>query len=141
MPEPLTTYIQNVVDAFTACGVEMFQYRSDLYNLRTQLIAEGNPDSGAAAYEMYVEWFQFESDFYASPTSLQSTLHVALKWIDDNWAVGGLTMDDMLTEMLSATPEQLTKWMGITDAYKVAVWDAPFNAEYYAALARGFKTC
>ena len=53
---------------------------------------------------------------------------------------GGATMDDILNEMLSATFEQLTKFMGITQAYKVAVWDAPFNEEYYAALARGFKT-
>ena len=49
-------------------------------------------------------------------------------------------MADILTAMMSATFEELTKFMGITQAYKVAVWDAPFNEEFYAALARGFKT-
>lgn len=52
---------------------------------------------------------------------------------------GGVTMDDMLNAMLTATFEQLTDFMGITEAYRVAVWDAPFNEEFYAALARGFK--
>jgi len=64
----------------------------------------------------------------------------ALYWLDDNWPTNGVTMDAILSAMLTASSEQLTTWMGITDAYKVAVWDAPFNAEYYAALARGFKT-
>lgn len=64
----------------------------------------------------------------------------ALELIDDNWPTGGgATMDDILNAMLAATFDQLTSFMGITQAYKVAVWDAPFNEEYYAALARGFR--
>jgi len=51
-----------------------------------------------------------------------------------------ITMDAILTSMTAASFEQLTSFMGITQAYKTAVWDAPFNEEYYAALARGFKT-
>jgi len=51
-----------------------------------------------------------------------------------------ITMDQILTSMTAASFEQLTAFMGITQAYKTAVWDAPFNEEYYAALARGFKT-
>lgn len=49
------------------------------------------------------------------------------------------TMDVLLSTMLDASFEQLTSFMGITKAYEIAVWDAPFNEEYYAALARGFK--
>lgn len=63
----------------------------------------------------------------------------AIAWWMENCA-GGANMDDILTAMLSATHEELTKFMGITQAYKVAVWDTPFNEEFYAALARGFKT-
>jgi len=51
---------------------------------------------------------------------------------------GGVTMDAMLNAMLSATFAELTKFVGLTEAYNVAVWNAPFNADFYAALARGF---
>ena len=64
-----------------------------------------------------------------------------LYWINDNiGGSGGGTMADILSAMMSASYEELTQFMGITQAYKVAVWDAPFNEEYFAALARGFKT-
>lgn len=53
---------------------------------------------------------------------------------------GGVNMGSILTAMQSASFEELNSFMGITQAYKVAVWDAPFNEEFYAALARGFKT-
>ncbi|MCP3678962.1 MAG: hypothetical protein GY782_01160 [Gammaproteobacteria bacterium] len=52
---------------------------------------------------------------------------------------GGASMADILTAMMSATFEELTEFMGITQAYKIAVWDAPFNEEFYAALAQGFR--
>ncbi len=53
---------------------------------------------------------------------------------------GEVTMAAILSEMMAASFEELTSFMGITQAYKVAVWDAPFNEEFYAALAREFKT-
>ncbi len=72
--------------------------------------------------------------------SLRSHWKDAFELIDLNWTSGAsITMDDILTEMLAASFSQLTSFMGITQAYKVAVWDAPFNEEYYAALARGFR--
>lgn len=52
---------------------------------------------------------------------------------------GGATMDDILTAMLGAKFDQLQKFIGIEQAYMAAIWNAPFNGEYYAALARGFR--
>lgn len=48
-------------------------------------------------------------------------------------------MDDILNAMMEANFEQLKSFIGIKEAYQCALWDAPFNADYYAALARGFK--
>lgn len=76
------------------------------------------------------------------PQRLSVSLPGALELIDDNWPEGNgyeLTMDDMLSVMLSASFENLQEWIGIIDAYRVALWNAPFNSEYYAALARGFE--
>ena len=64
----------------------------------------------------------------------------ALYWINDNWPVGAeVTMDAILSAMLGANFEQLQYFIGLVDAYRVALWNAPFNADFYAALARGFQ--
>lgn len=49
------------------------------------------------------------------------------------------TMDDILTAMISADAAQLMTFIGVVDAYRVSLWNEPFNAEFYAALARGFQ--
>lgn len=48
-------------------------------------------------------------------------------------------MNAILNCMLTANFDQLTKFVGIEDAYRSALWDQPFNAEFYAALANGFR--
>lgn len=62
--------------------------------------------------------------------------HSLLAYID-NYA--SLSMDTLLNLMLQATYDQLQKFVGISDAYRCAIWDQPFNAEFYAALANGFR--
>lgn len=47
-------------------------------------------------------------------------------------------MDDILSAMITATDEEYQYFIGLVDAYRVALWNKPFNAEFYAALARGF---
>lgn len=56
----------------------------------------------------------------------------------DEAPAGEVTMDDILTAMISANFGNLQTFIGIVDAYRVALWNEPFNAEFYAALARGF---
>jgi len=53
-------------------------------------------------------------------------------------ATGSVDMDAILNAMLTADFDQLRQFVGIEDAYRSALWDQPFNAEFYAALARGF---
>ncbi len=50
-----------------------------------------------------------------------------------------ITLDDILNAMISADFAQLQAFIGIVDAYRVSLWNEPFNVEYYAALARGFQ--
>jgi len=47
-------------------------------------------------------------------------------------------MDGILDTMLTADTAQMTKFVGIEDAYRSATWVKPFNVEFYAALARDF---
>lgn len=61
-------------------------------------------------------------------------------WVDNNWTTGGeVTMDAIIEAMLKSSFNELQSFIGIVDAYRVALWNAPFNADFYAALARGFQ--
>lgn len=48
-------------------------------------------------------------------------------------------MNAILNAMLLAKYDELQKFVGIEDAYRSAIWDQPFNAQFYAALANGFR--
>lgn len=47
-------------------------------------------------------------------------------------------MPAILSAMMQADKYEYKQFVGIIDAYRVALWNQPFNAEFYAALARGF---
>lgn len=73
-------------------------------------------------------------------SSLGELLHNILEAIRANWPSGGAAnMAAILSAMLAATPDELTNFIGIEQAYMAAMWNAPYNGEYYAALARGFR--
>jgi len=70
-----------------------------------------------------------------------SGLFECLYWLDQEHTEAGayeLTMDDILSVMLSATDDEYKKFIGIVDAYRIGLWNKPFNSDFYAALGRGF---
>lgn len=69
----------------------------------------------------------------------QSHLYESVYWAGIGGGNGEVTMDSILTAMLSAEYDEIQQFVGIVDAYRVALWDTWFNTEFYAALAHGFK--
>ena len=140
MPEPLTSYI---IAQWAQWGV----FRSDAMNWRNrftylgQQIAANNWSAAQTeCNNLANEAADWIDELYLSG-GIKGKQYACLHWIDDNiGGGGGVDMDGILNALLSASFEQLQRVVGITDAYKVAIWDAPFNEEFYAALARGFKT-
>ena len=63
----------------------------------------------------------------------ESIYHASLEPIG-----GEVTMDSILSIMAAATDSELMNFIGLVDAYRQSLWNKPFNAEYFAALARGF---
>lgn len=51
-----------------------------------------------------------------------------------------VTMDAILSAMITADFADFQTFVGIVDGYRAALWNEPFNVEYYAALARGFMS-
>lgn len=56
----------------------------------------------------------------------------------DALEAGGVTMDAINSAMLTATDDQYKYFIGLVDAFRVGLWNKPFEAEFFAALARGF---
>ena len=144
MPEPLTTYVGRLLDELDVALGKGLTAKNYL-DVAGDFLVAGDSVSAGTALINSATWL---GDFVSHLCRYKSWLYnvtyyekACWEWVDVNWPTATtLTMDDILNEMLSASFEQLTKFMGITQAYKVAVWDAPFNEEFYAALARGFKT-
>ena len=121
----LVNAANKLVNAATAIGAE------DWATAETRLTEAASNFSGCGKYLLQ------DDVFYQG---LRRDWKDALYWINDNWpADGAISMDAILNAMLGASFDQLQKFIGFVDAYRVAIWNAPFNADFYAALARGFQ--
>lgn len=64
----------------------------------------------------------------------------AFEWIGNNLPeTSEFDMAVLLSTMLAATPYQLEYFIGLVDAYRQSLWNKPFNAEFFGALAKGFE--
>ncbi len=61
--------------------------------------------------------------------------------IRDNWPseAGAIDMSAIINAMLLANPDEVTYFIGLTDAFRKSIWNRPYNRDFYAALARGFE--
>ncbi len=50
-----------------------------------------------------------------------------------------VTMDAILSVMVTASDTQLMNFIGLVDAYRQSLWNKDFNVDLFAALARGFQ--
>lgn len=55
------------------------------------------------------------------------------------WKEGG-DMDGLIATMMTAEFSQIHQFVGISDAYRTALWDQPFDSQFYAELAASFRS-
>ena len=130
----------NIVSRITDMYLNWSHLVDEAGDLQNALFLDGNPLSNTAMYSLKTEFSAVRGNWGGGSSTFGGRLLAMFDYLNGNIGGGDVTMSSILTAMLAATPEEITKFMGITQAYKVAVWDAPFNDEFYAALARGFKT-
>lgn len=139
MPEPLTSYILEWRTCYLQLNSEFNNLYNDTIDLKNQLTAEGNPNSGNAANNMAVHIWNIKNWFMGQARSLRNVMYDSMHYVDLNIGGGAaVDMDAIINAMLAADFDELQKFIGIVDAYRLALWNAPFNAEFYAALAQGF---
>lgn len=140
MPAALKTLIDTY---YSTCGyfaAHMGQACNYFYDCHVQAEALGflglANSLELAAYQIGYAGAHFTTEL----PSLRNDMRTVLYWINTNWPTGGtVSMAAMLSAMLLANNDELTQFVGIEDAYRSAIWDQPFNAAFYAALANGFR--
>ena len=141
MPEPLTTYRLEWRNCYLQFYSEFNNLYGDVLAAKAQCEAESWAGLALAFGNMSVHLLNIRSWFMGETRSIRNVMTDAIGYIDDNIGDGAeVTMDSILTAMLGAEFDELQKFVGLVDAYRVALWNAPFNADFYAALARGFAT-
>lgn len=143
MPLPYKTYIDNAYAQAGSCYTDWYNAGNNLTNAGDQIFANNWANARdqlhIAGQRMRDAAVHFGQDSFWGH-GFRAYWYDACNWINDNWPSGAtVDMDAILNAMLAATFEQLKSFVGITDAYRTAIWEAPFNQEYYAALARGFR--
>lgn len=141
MPVDLQNYIDDTNTQLKAIGDYYFDGLYDgCLSLHDWLHAEGNPNSADVVLAMRYNFKKLRDKYSSSLGSYRIRLINTLQWINDNWPEdgNGITMSDILSAMVTATRPEFECFTGITDGYRAALWEKPFNSEFYAALARGF---
>ena len=123
----------NFNEAYTYLGTRWTiarGFQQDAYDYADAGQWEWAIKSTLTAFDVLLENYNFgiESSVYGE----------CLYWASQTGG-NGITMDAILSAMITASFDELQKFIGLVDAYRVAVWNAPFNADFYAALARGFQ--
>jgi len=137
----------NFTEAFTVlkeqwlyAGANLEYYKSQLNWARFAWDA-GN-DHGAINALINSGWFlstllSMAFDFYEDETD-QSCFCESIYYAGKGGDGATVDMDAILNAMLAAEFSEFQMFIGIEDAYRMALWNKPFNAEFYAALGRGF---
>lgn len=95
-------------------------------------------------YQMYAA-IQTMRNMFVTLTNLtsatwdRSSLFESMYWGNKDVAAADVTMGAMTSAMITATDDEYKYFIGLIDAFRVGLWNKPFNAEYFAALARGFE--
>jgi len=122
----------------SGCGVGL-----KLRSAGTQL-QQGNPvNAGEMLYEAGTRMYDFAEECL---TRWSHQRYYVIDWLDEcNEIIDGmgeapaLTMRAILDEMFTASNEELMQFVALVDAYRQSLWNKPFDANYWAAVARGFE--
>ena len=138
MAEPYDTLRFNIVSRITDMYSNWNGVVQEMSDLKNALSLDGNPNSYNAAYQFELDLGAVRNNWGGGTSTLGGRLLSMFDYIDANLGGGAVDMASILTAMMAASFEELRQFVGITDAYKIAVWDAPFNEDFYRALAMGF---
>lgn len=142
MPYPLDSYIELMSTAYGNVFNQL-SYCIFAMNDAADAILANNWSLAHAHLHTFATRFSSGINYLCSSVNgVKKYTYDSLYWINDSWPTEPeppeIDMDSIINAMMTANFDQLQSFIGIEDAYRVALWNAPFNANFYAALARGF---
>lgn len=111
---------------------------SECYDLYQALDNDGLTSSPGACYQFYIDLGAVRNNWGGGSSTIGGRILEMFDHVNENMGGGEVDMSAILTAMLAATPDEIEQFVGIVDAFKVSIWNRPYNEEFYAALARGF---
>jgi len=139
MPAELQTKINTLVSSWNSYGAYFLNARNHLYYAGDAIAAQNWTEAKAQLYNS-ADDFGSAIGFmlYAVPYYYCKLIPV-LQWINDNWPTAAtVDMASILLAMRGAKFDELQDFTAIEDAFRASLWNAPFNADYYAAFVRTF---
>lgn len=85
-----------------------------------------------------VYWTFQAYPYFINADPKQSPIVESIYWASQEGGAEDFTMASIIMAMYGATKQEFTDFIGIEDAYRQALWNMPFNRDYFAELARGF---
>lgn len=141
MPEPFTTYKNNVAAAWLWVASDVdFCYQA-AYNMAVHLNTEGNPNSSTEAYNLATGLWNLKAHISGGSPSMRITTAYCLNWIDDNWPENGaeLTMTKLMETMWTAKPWQCLLFVPMVDAMRGAIMNKTVTEEWMSMAMRHFE--
>lgn len=141
----------NFLDAFIDFRAQYSSWRTTLTLMdtqRSQMIVDAGNGSWNNAFMDAAVWMGCVTTINKTYLDLiQSSywnnhfiMSIYQAWKDiSNIPESEVTMDSILSVMVTAEQSQLRNFIGLVDAYRQSLWNKEFNAEYFAAIARGFE--
>jgi len=121
---------------------DMYLNWSHLYDeglgFQNALFNDGNTTANWAWADVRTEMNAIKANWGGGTSTIGGRLLAMFDHINENMGGGEVDMPSILTAMLAAKPDEIEQFIGIVDAYRVSIWNRPYNEEFYAALARGF---
>lgn len=143
LPIYYNNYVTKISGYRATIGNDLTDLTSDLYWAGAALVANDVPLAGQRLQNASVHTDELRIHMCTEASNLLYCIYKCFQIINDEWpdvvVPADLTMDAILSTMLSADPYQVMYFIGLLDAYKQSVWNKPFNEEFFAALARGFE--
>ena len=138
MAEPYDTLRFNIVSRITDMYSNWNGVVQETYDLQNALDVDGNPFSYVACNALAIDLGAVRNNWGGGSSTLGGRLLSMFDYLNDNIGGGEVDMASILTAMMAASFEELREFIGIVEAYKIAVWNSPFNETFYNALAMGF---
>lgn len=140
MPEPFTTYKNNVAAAWLYVKSDIHNFYNDMYFLAGHLADEGCPWSSQDVYNACVHLWDLREHFSGGTPSMRITVAYCFNWIDDNWPTDGAEVDmsAILDALWEAEPWQTLLFIPMVDAMRGSIQEKTVTSQWMADALRHF---